>query len=72
MAELRRRYILLTAGEREVLPLVVAGLLNQADRGRTRQQGDQHSGSSWPDHAQNGGFIIGKIWSKWPGKLGIS
>jgi FixJ family two-component response regulator len=32
MAELRRRYALLTPREREVLPFVVAGLLNKADR----------------------------------------
>jgi FixJ family two-component response regulator len=38
MAELRRRYALLTPRERELLPFVVAGLLNKADRGRTRQQ----------------------------------
>jgi FixJ family two-component response regulator len=38
MAELRRRFALLTPREREVLPFMVAGFLNKADRGRTRQQ----------------------------------
>jgi FixJ family two-component response regulator len=38
MAELRRRYALLTPREREVLPFVVAASSTKADRGRTLQQ----------------------------------
>ena len=59
LIELRRRWSRLTPREREVLPLIVSGLLNNRRRAARHQRRDPPD-SSWQDHEEDGGGFAGR------------
>ncbi len=60
ITELRKRFDALTSREREVMSLVVAGLLIQANRFRVGDQRDHGQNSSCPDYVQIGRTVPGR------------
>ncbi len=56
--ELQHRYASLSSREREVMALVVSGLLNKQVGGRTRHQRDHCEGAPRPGHAEDAGWLF--------------